>query len=109
MRSLWMMLVSGLAVIMAAGGTVYYIFPTESGRNPLLTANVGQFDRWVPFYPIRCGEILFERAEPTARHYAYCVDEIRRRVGRATDKKLSREDVLDPQVKSRWREVTGDK
>lgn len=108
MRSLWM-LVSGLAVLTAAGTAIYFIIPAGSDRNPLLTANIGQFDRWVPLYPTRCGEILFDKTDPDARRFVFCVDEVRRRVGRATGKQLNREDVLDPRVKERWREVIGKK
>lgn len=132
MRNVWM-IVSGLAVVVAIGGAVYYFFPKQPAEpvtttsnvpqlpstdshvlvvpdgNPLLTADRGQFDRWVPFYPIRCGEIVFEKTDPKAQHFAFCIGEIRRRVARATEKQLSREDVLDPRVKMHWQEVKGAK
>ena len=73
--------------------------------NPLLTADARQFGMWIPVYPIRCGEILFEKDNTKAQHFAFCIGEIKRRVARATAKQLSREDVLDPRVKAHWHEV----
>jgi hypothetical protein len=130
MRNVWMV-GSNLAIVVAICALVYYGFPerpatpavTASGLpkrqvadghglvaladNPLLIANKGQLDRWVPSYPIRCGEILFEKSDPKARHFKFCADEIRRRVSRATEHKLGREEVLDPRVRAHWREVMG--
>ncbi|WP_445657597.1 hypothetical protein [Achromobacter sp. NCFB-sbj8-Ac1-l] len=127
MRNVWM-IVSSFAVAVAIGGAVYYFFPRQptaitpsasqmpsteghvlilSTGNPLLSAVKGQLDRWVPFYPIRCGEILFEKSDPKAQHFEFCINEIQRRVSGAAGKDLSREDVLDPRVKAHWREVMG--
>jgi len=132
MRNFWM-LISSLAVVVAIGGGVYYIFPRQPAElavmspgvpqwpstdsrvlavpagNPLLTASRAHFDRWVPFYPIRCGKILFEKADPKAKHFAFCIREIRDRVAHYTDRQLSSEDVLDPRVKVHWKEVMGER
>lgn len=132
MRNVWIF-ISGLVVVAAIGGAVYYVFSQQPANlampdasvpqmpmadtqvlvvpagNPLLTADREQFDRWVPLYPIRCGEILFEKVDTKAQHFAFCIGEIKRRVARATEKQLSREDVLDPGVKAHWHEVMGGK
>ncbi|SAL75428.1 hypothetical protein AWB67_04759 [Caballeronia terrestris] len=133
MRNVWM-IVSGLATVVAIGGAVYYFFPKQPAEpivsdasnvpqhpstgsrvlvvpagNPLLTADAAQFSRWVSLYPIRCGEIVFEKADPKAKNYSFCIAEIRRRVATATGQQLSRDDVLDPRVRVHWREVTGAK
>ncbi|MGX8287805.1 hypothetical protein CAI18_23230 (plasmid) [Xanthomonas citri pv. punicae] len=129
MRNVWM-IVSGLAVVVAIGGAVYYFFPEQpAGKtsnvqqlpsndghvlvapagNPLLNADANQFGRWVPLYPIRCGEIVFDKADPRAPNFSFCIGEIKRRVTTATGYQLSREDVLDYRVKAHWREVMGAK
>jgi len=132
MRNVWM-LISGLAAVVAIGGSVYYFFPRQPAElavmspdvrewpftdsrvlvvpagNPLLTASRGHFDRWVPSYPMRCGKILFENADPKAKHFEFCIREIRDRVAHYTDRQLSREDVLDPRVKVHWKEVMGER
>ncbi|AOX47856.1 hypothetical protein AB870_26510 (plasmid) [Pandoraea faecigallinarum] len=132
MRSVWMV-VSGFAMAVAIGGAVYYLLPRQSAEpdagafsvppqpstgnrvlvvpadNPLLTASRGQLDRWVPLYPIRCGEILFEKADAHAKHFSRCVEEIRSRVAHYTGASISRNDVLDPRVKAHWQEVMGAK
>lgn len=116
MRSIWG-LISSLALIIIIGGFVYYSFPGEleiqsfnsKVRNPLLRANAGQFHMWVPSYPLRCGEIVFEKADPKARHYWICVSEIRKRVAIYAQQDISREDVLNPGVQLRWREVMADR
>lgn len=131
MRNLWIY-ISSLAVVAVVGGAVYdflsksqtyvrspnvsmphmpQVAPSvlaEPAGNPLLTANFGQFERWVPRYPLRCGEILFEQADSDARHHSLCIDEIRRRVAAYTMQDLSRADVLDPRVRSRWHQVMED-
>ncbi|WP_084010144.1 hypothetical protein [Pandoraea oxalativorans] len=132
MRSVWMV-VSGFAMAVAIGGAVYYLLPRQSAEpdasafsvppqpsndsrvrvvpadNPLLTASRRQLGRWVPLYPIRCGEILFENADPTARNFTFCIGEIRNRVAHYTGASISRNDVLDPRVKAHWQEVMGAK
>ncbi|MEN9119151.1 hypothetical protein [Xanthomonas euvesicatoria] len=132
MRNVWM-LVSGLAVVVAIGGAVYYFFPKQpAGQtaaapnaqlspstdsrvlvvptgSPLLTADANQFGRWVPLYPIRCGEIVFDKADPKAPNFSFCIGEIKKRVTTATGYQLSREDVLDSRVKAHWHEVMGAK
>ncbi|MBV6885916.1 hypothetical protein Xkhy_21135 [Xanthomonas axonopodis pv. khayae] len=129
MRNVWM-IVSGLAVVVAIGGAVYYFFPKQPAAttsnvpqlpstdnrmfvvpagNPLLHADANQFGRWVPLYPIRCGEIVFDTADPKAPNFSFCVGEIKKRVTTATGYQLSREDVLDSRVKAHWREVMGAK
>lgn len=105
MRSIWI-LISSLAVVIVIGGGTYYLLP---GRNPLLTASAGEFHMWVPFYPIRCGEILFEKNDPKAPHYSFCVREMRERVAVYGQKEISREDILDPRVQVHWREVMSDR
>ncbi len=133
MRRFYWMLVSGAAVVIAIGGAVYYFFPTQPTEpvvsphdaqqppsmdsrvlivpagNPLLTADASEFGRWVPSYPIRCGQILFEKANPKAPNFSFCVDEVRKRVATSTGHQLSREDVLDGRIKAHWLEVTGGK
>ncbi|WP_250479843.1 MULTISPECIES: hypothetical protein [unclassified Caballeronia] len=133
MRKPYWMLVSGAAVVIAIGGTAYYFFqkptddqtaklrneaqsPSADSRiiafvagNPLLTADTNQFGRWVPSYPIRCGEVVFQKASSKASNFGFCIAEIRKRVTTATDYQLSREEVLDSRVAARWREVTGAK
>lgn len=96
------------SAVLVVAGTVCYIQSPWPNRNPLLTANIGQLDRWVPLYPVRCGDILFDKPDPTSHNFGWCIDEIRKRAGRATDKQLSREDVLDARVKQHWREVMGE-
>ncbi|RWA36998.1 hypothetical protein [Xylella fastidiosa] len=125
MRNVWM-IVSGFVVFVAIGGSVYYFFskkpvtttfnvqelPSIDNHvlkaptgNPLLTANIGQFDRWVPLYPIQCGEIVFDRADPNALNFSFCIDQIKKRVALGTGYQLSSDDVLDPRVKAHWHEV----
>ncbi|KUF27371.1 hypothetical protein, partial [Xanthomonas phaseoli] len=77
--------------------------------NPLLTADANQFGRWVPLYPIRCGEIVFDKADPRAPNFSFCIGEIKKRVTTATGYQLSRDDVLDSRVKVHWRDVMGAK
>ncbi|MBV6816207.1 hypothetical protein ACE15N_23100 (plasmid) [Xanthomonas campestris pv. passiflorae] len=129
MRNVWM-IVSSLAVVVAIGGAVYYFFPKQPAAitsnvpqlpstdnrvlvvpagNPLLTADANQFGRWVPLYPIRCGEIVFDKAEPRAPNFSFCIGEIKKRVTTATGYQLSRDDVLDSRVKVHWHEVMGAK
>lgn len=128
MRNVWM-LVSGLVVVVAMGRAVYYFFPkppaepteaqvsplTDSrvlvvqAGNPLLTADANQFGRWVPSYPIRCGEIVFDETDPKAPNFSFCIGEIKKRVTTATGYQLSREDVFDSRVKAHWQEVMGAK
>ena len=126
MRNLWM-IISGLAVVVGIGGSVYYFFPKQSdtsnasllsstdshvfvvpSENPLLTADEAQFDRWIPFYPIRCGEIVFDNVDPK-HNFSFCIDEIKRRVARGTRYQLSNDEVLDSRVKARWHQVAGSK
>ncbi|MBO9757360.1 hypothetical protein [Xanthomonas phaseoli] len=129
MRNVWM-IVSSLAVVVAIGGAVYYFFPKQLAAttsnvpqlpstdnrvlvvpagNPLLTADANQFGRWVPLYPIRCGEIVFDKADPRAPNFSFCIGEIKKRVTTATGYQLSRDDVLDSRVKVHWRDVMGAK
>ena len=77
--------------------------------NPLLTADARQFGMWIPVYPIRCGEIVFQQADPRARNFSFCVDEIKRRVATATHQHLRRDEVLDPRVQAHWRDVMEDR
>ncbi|GJH13558.1 hypothetical protein CBA19CS11_31990 [Caballeronia novacaledonica] len=133
MRKLYWILVSGAAVVIAIGGAVYYFFPappadqtsnrsnqtqapSQDSRmlvipagNPLLTADANQFGRWVPSYPIRCGEIVFQKATSKVPNYSFCVSEIRKRVTTATGYQLSRDEVIDSRVAAHWREMTGAK
>ncbi|WP_250469960.1 hypothetical protein [Caballeronia sp. GAFFF2] len=133
MRNLRWMLISGATLVIAIGGAVYYFFPKQPTNqaasvsndvpppskesrmlavpagNPLLTADSNQFRRWVPSYPIRCGEIIFEKANPKASNFSFCVAEIRKRVTTATGYQLSRDDVIDSRVATHWNEVTGAK
>lgn len=113
MHSIWIF-VSGLATAACLGGVSYYYLssPESSAqvevlptRNPLLTAGVGTFGMFVPKYPIACGEIVFEKADPSARHYSLCVGEIQRRVAFHTMQDISRDDVRDPRVQARWRKM----
>lgn len=127
MRSIWV-LISSFAVIIVIGGVAYYSSPEKETRvmlphlgeleipsfnsevrNPLMKANPGQFHMWVPSYPLRCGEIVFEKADPKARNYWICVSEIRKRVAIYAQQGISREDVLAPGVQVRWREVMADR
>ncbi|SAK79337.1 hypothetical protein AWB79_05021 [Caballeronia hypogeia] len=131
MRNLWM-IVSGLAVVVAIGGAVYYFFPKQpmnpevssaaplappSGSsvlvvpasNPLLTADKAQLEQWVSLYPIRCGEIVFEKVDAKSRNFNFCVGEIRRRVTHDTGTAINREEVLDANVRAHWRSVMGSK
>ncbi|MEN9140400.1 MULTISPECIES: hypothetical protein [Xanthomonas] len=129
MRNVWM-IVSSLAVVVAIGGAVYYFFPKQPAAttsnvpqlpstdsrvlvvpagNPLLAADANQFGRWVPLYPIRCGEIVFDKADPRAPNFSFCIGEIKKRVTTATGYQLSRDDVLDSRVKVHWHEVMGAK
>lgn len=105
MRSIWI-LTSILVAIIFVGGAAYYILPA---RNPLLTASAGQFHMWVPSYPLRCGDIVFVKADPKARHYWICVNEIRQRVAVYGQQDISREEVLDPRVQVHWRKVMSDR
>ncbi len=129
MRNVWM-IVSGLAIVIVIGGAVYYFFtkrvlnlaepnasvqqvPLTNTRvfvvpagNPLLTASRAQLAQWVSLYPIRCGEIVFEKVDAKSRNFNFCIGEIRRRVAHDTGTPISREDVLDTNVRVHWREVT---
>ncbi len=131
MRNVWIY-ISSLAVVVAVGGAVYYFssmsqtyvgWPNFSvpqisqvapsvravpAGNPLLTANFGQFERWVPRYPIRCGEIVFERADPKVQNYYFCLSEIKRRVATHAQRDIRLSDVLDPRVRARWQQVMED-
>ncbi len=131
MRNLWIY-ISSLAVVAVVGGAVYdFLSKSQTyvgfqnfsvaqitqvapsvlvvpAGNPLLTANFGQFERWVPRYPIRCGEIVFEKADPKVQHYYFCLSEIQRRVATHTQRDIRRSDVLDPRVRARWHQVMED-
>jgi hypothetical protein len=128
MRSSWM-LISSLAAVVAIGGAVYFFFPKTPANpaaanavasqlpstggqrlivpagNPLLTADTSEFGRWVPLYPIRCGEIVFETADPKVPNFSFCISEIKKRVADSTGYQLSRGDVLDQRVKAHWHQV----
>ena len=125
MRNVWI-IISGLAVGVAIGWSVYYFFlkqsdtsnvsllsslenyvPVLANENPLLTANVGQLDKWIPFYPIQCGEIVFEKADPKDKelYFSFCIGEIKSRVALETGHQLSNDEILNPRVKAHWHEV----
>lgn len=129
MRNVWM-LISGLAMVVAIGGSVYYFFPKQSPvnpaepssivqlapltdspvlvvpvGNPLLTGSRDQLERWVSLYPIRCGEIVFEKIDVKSWNFNFCIGEIRRRVLHNTGTSISRDDVLDTNVAAHWRKV----
>lgn len=127
MRNVWM-IVSSVAVVVAIGGTVYYFFPkqaagpatsasnvpqlrSDGGRmlavpagNPLLSAHKAQFIQWYPPY---CGADMYLQAQPSPHKVDVCVNGIVSRVATATGVKLTRTDVLDPRVKTHWREIMG--
>ncbi len=129
MRNVWM-IASGLAVVVAIGGVVYYFFPKQPANpataneigpqmpstnprvlvmpvgNPLLTADKTQFRQWMPAY---CGADLFLQSEPQPHKVDVCVNGTVSRVLKATGVALTRADVLDPRVKTHWREVMGAK
>ncbi|GAB5101357.1 hypothetical protein [Caballeronia sp. HLA56] len=133
MRKLYWMLVSGAVVVIAIGGAVYYFFskpPVDQGANqptaaqspsadsrvlvvpagnPLLTADSKQLNRWVPSYPIRCGDIVFGKGNSKVPNFSFCVAEIQKRVTTVTGYQLSRDEVVDARVAVHWREVTGAK
>lgn len=124
-----LMIVLGFGLMAAVSGAVYCFFPKQpavsaalmpnappsfspdshvrivSAENPLLTADASQFGRWVPMYPIRCGQIVFDNGDPQAPNFSFCIDEIRKRVATATGRQLSGDDVLDSRVKAHWHEV----
>jgi len=125
MRSIWIFL-SSVAAIVAIGGTAHLIsrpeaelalsgnselramsperrIPVAPAGNPLLAASELQLDMWIPIYPIPCGEIVFGAADERARHFSFCVREIRNRVFFHSNLELSDEDVLDPRVRAHWR------
>lgn len=126
MRSIWIFL-SSVAVVIAIGGAIYHFIPRPGADleqvsvsdprvpptepqvlvipagNPLLAADALQLDLWIPRYPIPCGEIVFGAADDRARHYSFCLSEIRDRVALYAKQKLSKEDVLDPRVRAHWR------
>jgi hypothetical protein len=127
MRSFWIY-GAGLALVFVVGSAVYSFFPkgpfeladpgsssstrTPSAdsnllivpaKNPLLIADVNQLRRWIPMYPIRCGEIIFERADTKSSNYSFCIGEIKKRVGTATGYQISQDEVLDPLVGTHWR------
>lgn len=126
MRSIWIYL-SSVALVVAIGGAVYHFTPQpqadmtspgnselqtlpDQGRtplvsagNPLLAASELQLDLWIPIYPIPCGDIVFGAADDPARHFSFCVREIRNRVFFHANLELSDEDVLDPRVSAHWR------
>lgn len=128
MHKAWI-LVCSLAIIVVIGGAAYFLqMPAKPemskigtqqqpaadtpmlvvpGANPLLTADTRQLRMWVPSYPIRCGEIVFENADPRDQNFSFCVDEIRKRVAAVTGHPLGRGDVLDSRVKAYWRDVMG--
>ncbi|MGS0621270.1 hypothetical protein NO430_21750 (plasmid) [Xanthomonas oryzae pv. oryzae] len=126
MRNVWM-IVSGLAVVVAIGGAVYYFFPKQSAAttsnvpqlpstdnrvlvvpagNPLLNADKAQFRQWLPPY---CGADIFLQSQPEPHKVDVCVNGTVQRVASATGIKLSRADVLDSRVRAHWREVMGAK
>lgn len=125
MRSIWIFL-SSVAVVVAIGGTFYHFVPWSGtdaepavgetrlpsvepqvvvipGSNPLLAATEQQLDMWIPLYPIACGEIVFGVADDRARHFSFCIREIRNRVAFYANLALSDDDVLDPRVRAHWR------
>lgn len=127
MRNVWIF-ISSLAIVVAIGGAVYYLFPRaetnarSSSRipdvsrpesqvfvvpagNPLLTADAHQLRIWIPSYPIRCGEIVFEQADQKARNFSFCIAEIKRRIASHTKQEMRREDIFDPRVKAHWHDV----
>jgi hypothetical protein len=128
MRNLWM-IISGAALVVGVSGAVYYFFPKQQANplgnsqivdsnsptemrvlvappaNPLLSADRDQFKQWVPLYPIRCGEIVFEKADRTDRNFSFCVGQITRRVAMGTGHETKQEEVTDPGVKTHWNEV----
>lgn len=128
MHKVWI-LVCGLAIVVVIGGAAYFLeMPTTPempktaapqrsaddtpmlavpGANPLLTADTRQLRMWVPSYPIRCGEIVFENADPKDQNFSFCVGEIRKRVATVAGHPLSSGDVLDSRVKAHWHEVMG--
>lgn len=128
MHKVWI-LVSGLVIVVVIGGAAYFLeMPGNSnmpktaapqlpahdtpmlvvpGANPLLTADTRQLRMWVPSYPIRCGEIVFENADPKDQNFSFCVGEIRKRVATVTGHPLGSGDVLDSRVKAHWHDVMG--
>lgn len=128
MHKIWI-LVSGLAIVVVIGGAAYFLeMPTTHempktaapqrpaddtpilsvpSANPLLTADARQLRMWVPSYPIRCGEIVFENADQKDQNFSFCVGEITKRVATVTGLPLGSGDVLDSRVKAHWHEVMG--
>jgi hypothetical protein len=123
-------IISRALVVVAIGGAIYHFLTAQPGapatsndsdaeppagntrglvvstENPLSIANRAQFDRWIPLYPIRCGEIVFEKVDKTDRQFQGCVREIQNRVAHYTDTLITQEDVLDESVRAHWHEVT---
>lgn len=119
-------IVQSIAAAFAVGALMYvvvrqtYVFaparqavsddtaPTHPDRtylgnsNPLKTADPSQFDRWVPRYPTRCGEILYIEKHPLPKKLDFCVEEVSKRVAHSTNVLLSPEDIRDPEVRGRW-------
>jgi hypothetical protein len=98
-------LVSGMTL---GAGATYFVVAPKRPVNPLLKANAADFKALVPYYFDRCGEIMFEGKDPKGL-FDDCARQTITQVRRVTGVDLTAEDLRDPGVKARWREVMGRK
>lgn len=73
-------------------------------NNPLLNATRTQFDRWLPAY---CGPDLYLDRKVKPHAVEVCIEGTIDRIESNTGIKLTRDQVLDPRVRSHWRSAMG--
>ena len=115
MRNLWVWLSVGAGVVAISVVSFVTVYKTDAmpgtqksvaaTGNPLLTASRGQLEIWYPDY---CGADLYvsqKKLHPMVLDA--CVNGVIREVEQGTGILLTREDVLNPAVKTYWRKSMG--
>lgn len=77
---------------------------SSPSANPLLTATINEFNRWLPPY---CGPDLYLSNKTKKHTVDVCVEGTIQRVNAATGIALKRAQVLDENVKAHWKKTMG--
>jgi len=87
------------------GMPVMVIEPGQRSGNPLLTATDMQFDMWFGRYCF--GHLHYYRHESSDLDIERCLLNVGREVEASTGVRLTREQMLDPEILVRWKKMKG--